>query len=120
MASKNFVLPSGATVVLRDASTLKVKDRKRVFAAADGQEGILQALSLGDGIIACMVESWTLDLLPPNVRIESIDEMDMADYDALLAEVQPAQAILFPSFAKTSENEADPKADPANSSDSGI
>ena len=120
MASRTITLPSGATVVLRDASTLKVKDRKRVFAAADGQEGILQALSLGDGIIACMVESWTLDLLPPNVRIESIDEMSMADYDFLLAEAQEAQSVLFPSLAKTPETEADPKADTANSSDSGI
>lgn len=120
MASRTITLPSGANVVLRDPQTLKVKDRKRVFAAANGQEGVLQAMSLSDGIIACMVESWTLDLIPPSIKIESLEEMSMADYDFLLAEAQEAQSVLFPSLAKTPETEADPKATTENSSDSEI
>jgi len=120
MATSTITLPSGATVVLRDPATLKVKDRTRVFAAADGKEGILQALSLTDGIIACMVESWSFDLIPPSINIESLGELSMQDYDALSAKAQVAQSVLFPTLAKTVENEADPKATTENSSDSKI
>jgi hypothetical protein len=108
-------LPSGATAKLRDPSTLRVKDRKKVFTAANGQEGILQALSLTDGLIACLVEEWSFDLIPPAIKIESLDELEMADYDALAEHAQKAQEVIFPSVAKTKENEADPKADTANS-----
>ena len=109
MASKTVTLPSGATVVLKDPSTLRVKDRKKVYRNANGEEGIMQAISLIDGLIAIMVESWSLDLIIPSVKIESIDEMEMADYDFLTEEAQTAQKILFPSLAQTDEAEADPK-----------
>ena len=53
MASKTVTLPiSKAKVVLKDAATLKVKDRKKVFLnAAKADEGIMQALSLTDGLL---------------------------------------------------------------------
>jgi hypothetical protein len=115
--SEIIKLPSGATAKIKDATTLRVKDRKRVFAAANGQEGIMQALSLTDGLIACLVEEWSFDLLPPAIKIESLDELEMADYDALAEYAQKAQEVIFPSIAKTLETEADPKADTADSKD---
>ena len=108
-------LPSGATAKLRDPSTLRVKDRKKVFAAANGQEGILQALSLTDGLIACLIEEWSVDLVPPSIKLESLDELEMSDYDTLAEYAQKAQDVIFPKLASTPENEADPKADTANS-----
>jgi hypothetical protein len=117
MATKTITLPSGATVVLKDPTTLRVKDRKKVYRNANGEEGIMQAISLIDGLIAIMVESWSLDLIIPSIKIESIDEMEMADYDALTEEAQIAQKTLFPSLAKTDEAEADPKVPTANSKD---
>lgn len=117
MATKTITLPSGATVVLKDPTTLRVKDRKKVYRNANGEEGIMQAISLVDGLIAIMVESWSLDLIIPSIKIDSIDEMEMADYDALTEEAQVAQKILFPSLAKTDEAEADPKAPTENSKD---
>lgn len=110
MASKTVTLPSGATVVLRDPTTLRVKDRKKVYAAANGQEGIMQALSLSDGLIAILIESWSFDLLIPSIKLEMLDELEMPDYDFLSREVESAQAILFPTISKTDQSEADPKA----------
>lgn len=118
MESKTIKLPkSGATVVLKDPTTLRVKDRKRVYAAANNQEGIMQSLSLVDGLIAIMIESWTLDLIIPSIRIESLDEMEMADYDFLAKETDSIQHLLFPTLAKTEGNENDPKVLTENSSD---
>ena len=115
--SEQVTLPSGATATLRDPNTLKVKDRKKIFANANGQEGIMQAMSLTDGIIACLVTEWSFDLIPPSIKIESLDELSMADYDALSEHAAKAQEVLFPNVAKTLETEADPKADTANSKD---
>ena len=115
--SQVIKLPSGASATMKDPSTLRVKDRKKVFAAANGTEGIMQALSLTDGLIACLVEEWSFDLIPPSIKIESLDELEMADYDVLAEHAQKAQEIIFPSIAKTQETEADPKADTANSKD---
>ncbi len=113
--SKEVKLPSGATVVLKDPSLLRVKDRKKVIQASDSTEGELaRALVLGDALIAMLVESWSFDLIPPAIKLESLDELEIPDYDALVEATKDAQAKLFPSVAKTIENEKDPKADTAN------
>ena len=118
MAGKTITLPSGVEVVLRDPKTLRVKDRRKIFQAASKEdEGIMQALSLTDGLIAVLVESWSLDLLIPSVRLSSIDEMEMADYDFLTEATKEAQAILFPALAKTEETEKDVESPFADSKD---
>jgi len=115
MANKKITLPSGATAELRDPSTLRVKDRKKVYRNASGEEGIMQAISMIDGLIAIMVDSWSFDLLIPSVKIEILDELEMADYDFLAKEAETAQAFLFPKLEQTEEAEADPKAPTADS-----
>ena len=118
MASKTIVLPmSKATVVLKDPTLLRVKDRKKVYRAASGEEGIMQALSLVDGLIAILVESWTLDLIIPSVKIDSLDELEMADYDLLAKEAEEAQKVLFPALGKTDESEANTESPFVKSSD---
>lgn len=116
MAKKTITLPSGATVTLRDPETLRVKDRKKVFQnASKADEGIMQALSLTDGLIAILVEEWSLDLIIPSVRIASIDELTMPDYDALVEETKDAQKALFPKTAQTEETEKDAESPFGNS-----
>ena len=118
MASRTVKLPSGAEVVLKDPKTLRVRDRKKVFEqASNAKEGIMQALSLSDGLLAVLIESWSLDLIIPSVRIESIDEMEMADYDFLTDETKEAQKALFPSLGKTDETEKNPESPFDNSKD---
>lgn len=119
MPKKTIKLPkSGAEVVLKDALELRVKDRKKVYAtAAKEDEGIMQALSFTDGLIAILVESWTLDLLIPSVKISSLEELEMADYDFLVEQTKEAQEALFPKLSKTEETEKDSESPFGNSND---
>jgi hypothetical protein len=108
MTQKKITLPSGATVTLRDPSALRVKDRKKIYAnAGKADEGIMQALSLTDGLLAVLIEDWSLDLIIPSIKIESLDELEMADYDFLVDETKDAQKVLFPALAETEANEKD-------------
>ena len=59
----------GATVTLRDPASLRVKDRRRVIAAANNEERLLQAMSLSDGLIAALVVEWSLDLIVPSAEV---------------------------------------------------
>ena len=115
--SKKITLPSGATVTLKDPTLLRVKDRKRVLKAADSNEGgdLTKALILGDALIAMLVEDWSFELMVPSVKMESLDELTMADYDALVEETKDAQKYLFPALAETPETTKDPKARTKNS-----
>ena len=116
--SKEVKLPSGAIVKLKDPSLLRVKDRKKVMKAGDSLEGDLsKALALGDAIIAMLVEEWSFNLIIPSVKLDTLDELEIADYDALVEATGEAQKALFPNIGKTNETEADPKADTANSND---
>lgn len=119
MAKKTIKLPkSGATVVLRDPEELRVKDRKKIYQnASKADEGIMQALSFADGIIAILVESWTLDLMLPSIRISVLDELEMADYDFLTEETKEAQKTLFPKLESTPETEKDTDSPFDNSND---
>lgn len=96
---KKITLPSGNTVTLRDPKTLKVKDRKKVLKAAGEHDStIAQGLSIIDGLIAMLIEEWSFDLIIPSVKIDSLDELDISDYDALSSEAETARAVLFPQF----------------------
>lgn len=117
--SKQIKLPSGATAILKDPKTLKVKDRKRVLKASEVEGGDLsKAMALSDSLIAMLVEDWSFDLVIPAVKLDTLDELDMADYDALVEHTKEAQEVLFPSLAKTDENEKDPKVTTADSNGS--
>ena len=115
--TEKVTLPSGATATLRDPSELRVKDRTKIYANANNQEGILQALSLTDGLIASLVTEWSFDLIPPAIKIDSLGELTMPDYDVLAEYALKAQKVIFPDISKTLESEADPKAGTANSND---
>lgn len=115
MANK-VTLPSGATVTLKDPTSLRVKDRKKVLKSAEAEGGDLsKALALGDALISMLVEDWSFDLIIPSIKIETLDELTMADYDALVEFTKDAQKYLFPNLSDTDENEADPKAPTADS-----
>jgi len=64
-----------------------------------------------------LVDEWSFDLIIPSVKIDSLDELEVNDYDALVEATADAQKILFPSLGKTEANEADPKATTGNSKD---
>lgn len=113
--SIEITLPSGNTVKLRDPSTLKVGDRKKVIKATDKQDGDLsKAMALGDALIAMLIEDWSFNMMIPSIKMDNLDELSMSDYDALTEATKDAQGYLFPSLADTDENAKDPKAPSAS------
>lgn len=96
-------LTGGHWALFKDPNTLRVKDRKKVFKNADNQEGIMQALSLVDGILAILIKDWSVGAVLPMVKISVLDELSMADYDTLSVEAGEAQKILFPKLQETEE-----------------
>ena len=117
MANK-ITLPSGATVTLKDTSTLKIRDRKKIIKASESESGEMsKAVALGDAILAMMIEDWSFDLLIPSLKIDSIDDLEPADYDALVKATEDASVYLFPKLQDNDENKADPTSPLDNSKD---
>ena len=114
--SKKITLPSGATATLKDPSLLRVKDRKKVLKSTDVEGGELtKALALQAALIAMLIEDWSFEFAIPNINLDSLDELEMRDYDFLVEETKEMQKYLFPSLNDSVENEADPKANTADS-----
>ncbi len=105
--SKKVDLPSGGWAVFRDASSLKVKDRNKVLKAASKEEGLMQALNIVDGLIALLITDWSFEDPIPAIKITSLHELSMPDYDTLAEVAGEAQKTLFPKLSKTEETEAD-------------
>ena len=115
--SKTILLPSGATVDIRDAASIKQGDRRKVYAVINpdlADSNLKTGMQVIDSVMALMIESWSLDLIPPSVKIESLDELSLADYDRLQEEATTYMSHLFPALDKTVEAEADPKAPTEN------
>ena len=83
--SKTITVPSGNTVTLRDPSELRVKDRTKVLAAAQGQEGLLQTMSMLDGLMAVLISAWSFDLIIPSVVFSSLGELTIVGFTEALA-----------------------------------
>lgn len=114
--SNEITLPSGHTVKLRDPATLLMKDRNKVMEiAGKADNDVTQALALQNGIIAIAVSEWSFDLIPPSIRIASLEELTPKDFDALAKAVDHYPDFLFPNL--TEEGKNDPKASTANSND---
>ena len=60
--SRKISLPSGATVTLKDASELKVKDRNRIMIAGDEGSQAQKGIAIGNALLAAIIEDWSLDL----------------------------------------------------------
>lgn len=114
--SKIVNLPSGGTATLRDPRELKQKDRQRILTSiSTDATNVAAAVTFTDSAIATLIEEWSFDLIPPSVKIESLGELSIADYDVLAEEANNAMNYLFPQLRKTVETEADPKATTENS-----
>ena len=103
-----ITLPSGATVTIKDAATLRVKDRNRVIKAGDGLTGeIAKGIAFSEALVSTIVEDWSFDLIIPSVKPESLEELEIADYDALVKASEEVSKVLFPALADTPENKKD-------------
>ena len=109
MAEKVVELPSGNTATFKDPETLKVKDRTKVLMSIGNENmAIAQGLKLIDGLLALLIKEWSFDLIIPSVKIDSLGELSIPDYDALSKAAEEARNKLFPSFDE-SEDKDSPK-----------
>jgi hypothetical protein len=106
--SKTITLPSGNTAVIRDAKSLKHKDRAKALAAINGDNAYAQTESIMSAVISMLVESWSFDLIIPSIAPASLGELSLADYDALVIEAAEAQKELNLAFTSTRESESNP------------
>lgn len=102
---KKIELPSGGWALFKDPTTLKVKDRKKVFQNAGDKEGVMAALSLVDGMLSIIIKEWSFEMPIPSIKMNVLDELTMADYDTLSEAAGEIQSILFPNMSKTPETE---------------
>lgn len=102
-----ITLPSGATAELRDPKSFKQKDRRKIYEVVDADATVASGLAMQDALIASLIESWSLDLIPPSIKLESLGELEIADYDVLQGYAQEAMKVLFPQLNQES---TDPKA----------
>jgi len=108
--SRKISLPSGATVTIKDATELKVKDRNRIMIAGDEGSSAQKGIAIGNALLAAIIEDWSFDLLVPSVKVDSIEELSIPDYTALMKETENLTKELFPDIKDTVENASDPKA----------
>ena len=117
MAERKVELTNGAWAVFKDPKELRVRDRKNVLRNASNAEGLMQGLSIIDGLIAILVKEWSFELPIPSVRVAVLEDLEIPDYDILATEAGKAQEVLFPSFADTDENKKNPDSPFGKSSD---
>ena len=113
--SRKITLPSGATVTIKNASELKVKDRNAIMIAGDEQSAARKGIAIGNALLAVIIEDWSFDLIIPSVKVESIEELSIPDYTALMKETENLTKELFPDVSDSVENASDPKATTENS-----
>lgn len=96
-------LPSGGWVEIREASELRAKDRKamlrKVPDPVDGHKmGFV--VDSADLIAAAVIVAWDLPYAPdaplPSVRLDTLDELTMADDQAMQAAIAPLVELFMP------------------------
>jgi hypothetical protein len=92
--SKIINLPSGNTATIKDPRSLKQKDRKRTIVETNGGATLASGMAMMDNLIAVLVEEWSFDLIIPSIKIESLDELATADYDALQEEAEAKEIAM--------------------------
>lgn len=106
-------LPSGNTATLLDPKKLKQKDRQKLYTN-ETEVTVEGAMRLQNNLMAILVTEWSFPLPVPSVKIDSLGELEIGDYDALIAATEPATKVIWPALERTVEAEADPKATTAS------
>jgi hypothetical protein len=115
--SKTIILPvSKATVTLKEVKSFKQGDRKKIYEGTDDiTNRMVGGWAIIENTLALLIEDWSLELLLPSIKRESLDELEAEDFDTLQEEAQAALGLLWPKLTKTAETDADPKATTADS-----
>ncbi|MFI8459025.1 hypothetical protein [Kitasatospora sp. NPDC085464] len=119
MSEQHPLASPDSWVVLRDPKELKAGAKKRILRSVqDSASNISMGLDVADGLMALLVENWQLPRpLPlPSVSPDSLDLMEIEDYDKLAELIRPAQQLLFPGNPDPTDakDQAAQEADPAS------
>ena len=106
--SKKITLTSGATVTIKDAADLKVKDRNRIMRAGDKDTSAEKGIAIGNALLSAIIEDWSYDLLVPSVKEDSIEELPIKDYVELMKQTEDLTKDLFPDLADNDKNKLNP------------
>jgi hypothetical protein len=117
--AKVISLPSGNKVTVKDPADFTVKDRKFVLkdVSEDELDQISDLLNVLERVVVVLITDWTFDLIPPNIKPESLDELKTSDYDPILVEAKDALKFIMPNFGASESSLDDPKAVTAGSED---
>jgi hypothetical protein len=113
--SRKITLPSGASVTIKDSTDLKVKDRNRIMRAGDKDTDAEKGIAIGNALLAAIIQEWSYDLLIPAVKEDSIEELPIPDYVALMKETETLTKELFPDLNDTDQNRQNPDSPLENS-----
>ena len=104
-------VPSGNTVTIKDSKALTLKDRKYVFKGVNTQdfEAIGDMLDVLERVAVVLITEWSFDLIPPNIKPASLENLSLEDYDVILREARKALPALLPNLGDSQENADDPK-----------
>lgn len=117
MSEKKVELTNGAWATFKDPKALRVRDRKNVLRNASNEEGLMQGVSIIDGLIAILVKEWSFEMPIPSIRIAVLEDLEIPDYDILATEAGKAQEVLFPQLGETDASKANPDSPFGKSSD---
>jgi hypothetical protein len=106
--SKKITLTSGASITIKDAGDLKVKDRNRIMRAGDKQSDAEKGIAIGNALLSTIIVDWSYDFIIPSVKEDSIEELPIKDYVELMKFTEDLTKDLFPDLADTDKNRNNP------------
>jgi hypothetical protein len=110
-------LPSGHTVELRDPASLKRKDRKallfEVASLPDGTPDFVRGITGMEVLLRTAISGWSFDV---PVTAEALDDLSLADDNALQAAFDEWYAGVRPDFSPSVDAAGRPVAEPGTPS----
>jgi hypothetical protein len=121
-----LALPSGGTVTIRDAKTMRAREKRildEVFADADvSNRGEKSAAMVGRVALAkLLITAWTLPYLPgakiPSEDPDVFDELEIPDYNLIVEKVMPSLFFLYATGVPATPDDSDKPGSPTEPSD---
>lgn len=110
-------LPSGNTVTVKDEKEYSLKDRKFVLnnLKQDDLDNISDMMDVLERVVVVSVTEWSFELIPPNIKAETLEQLTLADVDALFRFAKNALPTLMPNLIEEAKGVVDPKVTTPNS-----
>jgi hypothetical protein len=99
-------LPSGGWAEIADARQIRAKHRKRMMDRLNIDRMQSRTLGIGfdivESLMLLMIDKWSIPYEPlrdsssPLATVDLIGDLEIPDYDALSAALEPARMVLFP------------------------